>query len=149
MKPGIVVRPWERGDIQLLAEAGPKLSARTLQMRFWTPVPALPAIYLKRVEQRWPACWDGVVAIEEGALVGWAEFGRHPGDDLRADIGVCVIDAEQGRGVGTALLTAVLEQARGAGLVSVHADMDPYNRPARHAWLTVTGASASTFALAG
>jgi len=81
--------------------------------------------------------------------VGWAEFGRNRDAPQTADVGVCVIDAEQGHGIGSALLRALLERARRAGLVSLHADIDPANLLARSAWRRVTGAAAPNFALAG
>lgn len=145
----LVIRPWERDDFARLAAAAPALSARTLQLRFWSPVPALPASYLRSTEQRWPTWWDGVVATAGDLLVGWAEYGRVAARPDTADVAVCVVDAEQGHGVGTALLAHLVERARRAGLVSVHADIDRRNAVARHAWQHVTGGPASTYALAG
>ena len=148
MKSDLVVRAWQPGDLQLLMNAGPRLSAKTLQARFWSPVPALPATYLRRVAERWPKRWDAVVALDGDDLVGWAEFGRYAAGDPHADIGACVVDDEQGHGVGTALLVALLERARASGLISLHADIDPYNMAARNAWRSVTGSLAPTFAFA-
>ena len=101
-----------------------------------------------RVEQRWPRCWNAVVALDGDELVGWAEYGRNPGRPDTADVGVCVVDTEQGHGLGTALLAAIVERARQAGLVSLHADIAPYNEAARHAWQAATGSRATTYALA-
>jgi RimJ/RimL family protein N-acetyltransferase len=145
-----VIRPWQQGDFALLAAAGPKLSERTLRLRFWGAVPTLPNSYLRSTELRWPRLWDAVTAIgEERELIGWAEYGRHPKQPDTADVAVCVIDAEQGHGVGTALVELLVQRARGAGLVSVHADIAPWNEPARRAWTHVTGTRAPTYALAG
>jgi RimJ/RimL family protein N-acetyltransferase len=150
MKSGEVsVRAWEQGDFALLAAAGPKLSERTLRLRFWGAVPTLPGSYLRSTEQRWPRLWDAVVALDGGELIGWAEYGRHPGEPDTADVAVCVIDAEQGHGVGTALVALLVERARGAGLVSVHADIAPWNVAARQVWRSATGTLAPTYALAG
>lgn len=150
MKPAeVTIRPWERGDFARLAAAAPLLSARTLRLRFWTGMPTLPVMYLRSTEQRWPLLWDAVVALDGDQLVGWAEYGRNRDAPQTADVGVCVVDAEQGHGIGTALLRALLDRARCAGLVSLHADIDPVNLVARHAWQRVTGGRASTFALAG
>ncbi|HEV7205886.1 MAG TPA: GNAT family N-acetyltransferase [Jatrophihabitans sp.] len=145
----VVIRPWERGDFARLAAAGPRLSARTLHLRFWSPVPVLPASYLRSTEQRWPRCWDAVVAIDGDLLAGWAEYGRSAARPDTADVAVCVVDAQQGHGIGTALLERLVAQARAAGLVSVHADIEWRNAIARHAWQHVTGGRASTYALAG
>jgi RimJ/RimL family protein N-acetyltransferase len=149
MKSGVVIRPWERGDFALLAAAAPRLSERTLRLRFWGAVPTLPVSYLRSTEQRWPYCWDAVAALDGDALVGWAEYGRYPERPGTADVAVCVVDDEQGHGLGTALFRVLLERARCAGLVSVHADIAPHNEAARHAWRHATGGLAATYAMAG
>lgn len=148
----VVVRPWQRGDFARLAAAGPKLSERTLRLRFWGAVPILPASYLRSTEQRWPRLWDAVIAVggaDGGELIGWAEYGRNTDRPDTADVAVCVIDVEQGRGVGTALVDLLVERGRRAGLVSVHADIAPWNEPARRVWTRATGTRAPTYALAG
>jgi L-amino acid N-acyltransferase YncA len=62
---------------------------------------------------------------------------------------VCVVDSEQGHGIGSELLAALIDRARGAGLVSVHADIAPYNQRAVRGWRRVTGGDARTLPLAG
>jgi RimJ/RimL family protein N-acetyltransferase len=141
---GISIRPWRRADFTALAAAAPGLSERTLWLRFWGAVPTLPAAYLRSTEQRWPRLWDAVAAYDGDELVGWAEYGRYPDDPDTADVAVCVVDDEQGHGVGSALLSAVIERARSAGLTSVHADIAPYNERARRGWRRVTGGDART-----
>jgi RimJ/RimL family protein N-acetyltransferase len=150
MKSGeLVIRPWQAGDFARLAAAAPRLSSWTLYLRFRAGMPSLPATYLTSTRQRWPAKWDAVVALDGDDLVGWAEFGRYADDPDRADIGMCVVDAEQGHGIGSALAAALMERARESGLVSIHADIEPYNEPARRAWARATGSVAPTYALAG
>jgi RimJ/RimL family protein N-acetyltransferase len=146
---GVQIRPWERGDFAALAAAAPRLSERTLWLRFWGAVPTLPTTYLRSTEQRWPGMWDAVAAYDGDELIGWAEFGRYPDDPQSGDVAVCVVDAEQGRGVGSALLAALIEHARLAGLASVHADIAAFNEPARRGWRRVTGGDARTLPLAG
>ena len=146
MKPD-VVRPWRADDFALLAAAAPGLSERTLRLRFWGAVPVLPASYLRSTARRWPYAWDAVAALRDGALIGWAEYGRYPDAPSTADLAVCVIDAAQGQGVGTALLQLLIERARGAGLMSVHVDIAPHNTVAQHAWRRMTGGTASDLAL--
>jgi RimJ/RimL family protein N-acetyltransferase len=149
MKSGLItIRPWEHGDFALLAAAAAGLSEQTLWLRFWGAVPTLPASYLRSTEERWPQAWDAVAALDGDELVGWAEFGRYPQEPQTADVAVCVVDSEQGHGIGTALMTTIIERARAAGLVSVHVDIAPHNEAARHAWRQATGSPASTLALA-
>lgn len=146
---GIRIRPWERADFAALEAAAPRLSDRTLWLRFWASVPTLPAAYLRSTEKRWPCMWDAVAAYDGDELVGWAEYGRYPDNPEAGDVAVCVVDAEQGHGVGSALLAALIEHARLAGLVSVHADIAPHNERARRGWRRVTGGDARTLPLAG
>lgn len=149
MKSGDVhIRPWQKGDFDLLATAAPGLSEHTLWLRFWGAVPTLPTAYLRSTEQRWPRWWDAVAALDGDELVGWAEYGRYPDNPQTADVAVCVVDAEQGHGIGAALLGTLIEYARGAGLVSVHADIAPYNERARRGWVRVTGSDARTVSFA-
>jgi RimJ/RimL family protein N-acetyltransferase len=149
MKSAIEIRPWQAGDFVLLAAAAPRLSERTLWLRFWGAVPTLPAAYLRSTAERWPGCWDAVAAMDGPDLVGWAEYGRYPDAPNTADVAVCVVDDEQGHGIGTALIAALIERARGAGLVSVHADIAPFNERARRGWVKATGSEARTLPLAG
>src|SRR3954453_6444075 len=96
---GVLIRPWQAGDFARLSLAAPGLSLRTLYLRFRAGMPGLPASYLRSTEQRWPARWGAGRAVHGEQLVGWAEFGRDPDDPDRADIGICVVDAEQGHGI--------------------------------------------------
>jgi RimJ/RimL family protein N-acetyltransferase len=149
MKSAVVIRPWQESDFELLAAAAPRLSERTLWLRFWGAVPTLPTAYLRSTARRWPGEWDAVAALDGPDLVGWAEFGRYPDAPDTADVAVCVVDDEQGHGIGTELLAALIERARGAGLASVHVDIAPFNEPARRGWVRVTGGEARTLPLAG
>jgi GNAT superfamily N-acetyltransferase len=142
------IRSWNSGDFELLAASAAHFSARTLSLRFWGGAPHLPASYLRATRKHWPSHWDAVVAVVDGEIVGWAEYGRNLDRTDTADVAVCVADSEQGHGIGTALLAAIVAKAQSDGLASVHADIAPYNHPARHAWHTVTGGVAATFALA-
>ena len=138
MKSSLRIRPWRASDAKRVAHLGGRLSTRSLRSRFWTGVPSLPRAYLRSVEDRWPYDWDAVVAIRDGQLVGWAEFGRNTagGDDF--DAAFCVIDAEQGRGTGTALMRALLRHAARSGVTTLHADIAADNAPALAAWRRAT-----------
>lgn len=148
MKSGeLQIRPWEAGDFARLATAAPGLSSHTLLLRFHAGMPSLPSSYLTSTAGRWPARWDAVAALIGERLVGWAEFGRYADAPERADVGICVVDAEQGRGIGTALAAALLAHVRTAGLASVHADIEPGNAVARRLWRRTTGVTELTVAL--
>jgi GNAT superfamily N-acetyltransferase len=133
MKSSLRIRPWRASDLKRLAHLGSRVSSRSLTARFWTGMPAMPESYLRSIEARWPRDWDAVVAIRDGQLVGWAEFGRN-GTTSEADAAFLVIDAEQGRGTGTALMRALVDHAARAGITTLHADISSGNAPALHAW---------------
>jgi GNAT superfamily N-acetyltransferase len=100
-------------------------------------VVTVPSSYLASITSRWPQDWDAMVALRDGEIVGWAEFGRNGGRE-DADVAVCVIDSEQGHGLGTALLQALLPEASGLGLTSIHADISATNTAALRTWLRAT-----------
>jgi RimJ/RimL family protein N-acetyltransferase len=148
MKSDVVIRPWEAGDFGRLAAAAPGLSTRTLYLRFRAGMPSLPETYLASTRQRWPLDWDAVAALRGDRLVGWAEFGRYRDDPQHADIAFCVVDAEQGQGIGAALGAALVDRIRRARLATISADIEPDNEPARRVWRRVTGSPALTITLA-
>jgi RimJ/RimL family protein N-acetyltransferase len=132
------IRPWEPGDLDRLARGAGALSATTRYRRFWAGVPGLPYGYLASIERRWPTEWDAVVAVEGEQLLGWAEFARdgRPGS---ADIAFCVVDDWQRRGLGTALLAALLARCAAAGVGCLHADIQGDNVAARALWAAAAG----------
>ena len=144
MKSCVCVRDWRSGDLARLRELGARLSPGTLHARFWGGVPALPESYLDRIATRWPLDWNAEVAICDGQLIGWAEFARNAPGAADADAAFCVIDAEQGHGVGTALLEALVGQAERAGIHSLHADIAAGNTAAIRAWRRATASAAVT-----
>lgn len=134
------IRPWRPSDSKRLAHLGGRLSPETLRARFWTGMPELPQSYLRSIERRWPQDWDAVVAIHHGQLIGWAEFGRNAPGSADADAAFAVIDAEQGQGVGTALMRALVTRAGRAGIHTLHADISVGNAPALRAWQRASAA---------
>lgn len=133
VSPVAEIREWRCGDEELLVRAAGELSATTLRNRFLSGVPTLPPAYLRLVSTapRWR--WDGQVALRDGQLIGWAEFARLRPEDTTADLGVVVVDAWQRHGVGTALVSSVLDRCRAAGITLLSAQVAPYNVPARAA----------------
>lgn len=149
MQSDLAVRPWRPDDLDRLVRAGERLSPRSLHLRFLAGVPALPPVYLRAISVRWTRTWDAVVALDGDDLVGWAELGWTPDDPATADVAVCVIDDEQGHGIGAALLAAVTQRARASGVRQLHVDIAPDNVVARRAWRSATGSGRSTYPLAG
>jgi GNAT superfamily N-acetyltransferase len=72
---------------------------------------------------------DVVVAVDGGAIIGHAMACDTAGPGARAtEIGVVVADARQGRGVGSALVRALLARALARGVTAVTMEVLPENR---------------------
>ena len=118
-------------DKELIARGFDRLGPESRYRRFLTPKTALSPReleYLTEVDQL-----DHVALIaleaETGEAVGVARFVRErPGADS-AEVAVTVVDDWQGRGLGTALMEALAEQARERGVRTYTATVDADNTP--------------------
>jgi RimJ/RimL family protein N-acetyltransferase len=72
------------------------------------------------------------VAERDGAVVGRLSVARdqHPASAHVADLGLMVAQGARGQGIGTALLDAAVEWARGAGIRKLELHVFPWNEPA-------------------
>lgn len=142
--PQVRLRPWRAGDgvhvgdEVLLRRAGAQLSLKSLAARFCSGVPALPEQYLRlaATAPRWR--WDAQVAVRGGEMVGLAEFARMSPEATEAELAVTVVDAWQRRGIGTALVEAMLPRCLQAGIRVLTADLQLSNVAGRAAvvqWL--------------
>lgn len=130
----VTVRPWRPGDEHLIAAAEPLISLASFYSRFFTGGHTFPARYVDRL-----AAQITVVAVADGAAVGWAEVARRSEPSYVADLGVLVVDAWQHRRVGPLLVHAVLDAARRRGVSLVHADVMDTNTAARRALARMFG----------
>jgi len=144
MKSELRLRDWRRTDVGRLAHLGTRLSPETDHSRFWGGVNGVPPTYLRSIEKRFPFDWDAVVAVRDGQFVGWAEYGRNPHDRSDADLAVCVVDSERGRGTGGALMRAIVAKAAGAGLTTINVDLAGDNTPAMRSWLSASRGMSAT-----
>jgi ribosomal protein S18 acetylase RimI-like enzyme len=125
------------------AEDVPFLRAMLLEAAYWRPGTPRPGIdeALARPEiacyvEGWGRAGDaGVVAVEDGHPVGAAWYrlftaGR-PGygfiDEQTPELSLGVLEGARRRGVGTALVTALLGHARDAGFSSISVSVEPDN----------------------
>jgi ribosomal protein S18 acetylase RimI-like enzyme len=96
------------------------LSARTRYLRFFAALTMTPAML--RVLSGGDNA-DAVVATGQGVIIGHGIAADRvgPGGTTITEIGVVVADASQGRGVGSALVRALISaaQARGAAIVAM------------------------------
>ncbi len=74
------------------------------------------------------------VALAEGEVVGWCDIRRHffPAHAHRGTLGMGIIPAYRGRGLGMRLLQATLDKAFAVGLVRIEFDVHADNARALH-----------------
>jgi GNAT superfamily N-acetyltransferase len=117
------IRRAHATDLAALGGFFAALSPQTRLLRFFAPVTPTGAM-LARLSGG-AGGTDVVVAIAGGVIIGHAmavdRAGLH-GDQL-TDIGVVVADAWQGRGIGSALVRALITGARGRGVTSLTMDV--------------------------
>jgi GNAT superfamily N-acetyltransferase len=134
------VRRAEAADFPALGDFFAGLSARTRYLRFFAPVTPNPA--LLRLLCGEPGEVDAVVAVRDGVIIGHAmaadaapppdqcggEAGRGCGATPTPDVGIVVADAWQGRGVGAALMRALITAVQARGVTTLAMDVLASNR---------------------
>ena len=110
------LRPIRSEDAAALTQLYGRLSPETAYQRFFTVMRRLPpdwARILAHVDHDRNAAV--VAAGSDAGLVGVARYGTPPGAD-EAEIAVVVEDGWQRKGLGTILLSALLEHGRSRGI---------------------------------
>ena len=122
------IRPAHPGDLAALGDFFADLSVQTRYLRFFGPVTPSPA--LLRQLCGLPSTIDAVVAVRGGIIVGHAMAADRtdPRGARVTDIGVVVADAWQGRGLGAALMRALVTRARARGVTVLEMDVLDGNR---------------------
>ncbi len=120
------VRPLRPGEVDTLHRVFARLSARSVYLRFHTGMPHLSPSAATRLAAVVPGVHEAFVAERDGTALGVSRWIRYPGVEGAAELAVEVVDAEQGRGVGSLLVRAAARAAAAAGvrdvLVHVHPD---------------------------
>jgi len=126
--PAAVIRSARAADEAALGEFFAGLSPQSRYLRFFGPVTPGPAL-LRRLAGDAEGV-EAVVAVRGGLIIGHAMAADRSGPQGcgAIDIGVVVADAWQGRGVGAALVRALLTGARARGLTSMTMDVLPANQ---------------------
>ena len=126
-----MIRPACPADMSALSDFFEDLSVESRYLRFFGPV--RPTSSLLNLLSGGPADVDAVVAAVDGVVIGHAMAADQtdPADPRGArvtDVGVVVADAWQRRGVGAALMRALITRAQARGVTSLAMDVLPGNR---------------------
>jgi acyl-CoA synthetase (NDP forming)/GNAT superfamily N-acetyltransferase len=118
----VSIRPIRPSDNDQMMAMWQRLSAESIRMRFFAPrsMTAEQMRYFTEVDQHNRVA---LVAQTAGRIVGVSRFDRLSEDPSTAEFAVLVEDAEQGRGIGTALLRALFEPARDLGVTGFVGDV--------------------------
>ena len=128
------IRPVRPDDLAELGGFFAGLSVESRYLRFFAPV--VPAHGLLDLLAGRHARVDAVVAVANGVIVGHA-MAADTRDGRATDIGVVVADAWQRRGVGAALMRALVARAQARGVTSLAMDVLPGNRRVAKPWPTL------------
>jgi RimJ/RimL family protein N-acetyltransferase len=126
----VLVRQVRPADAPALARAYANLGEQSRYKRFFTAMPELPEAMLEAATQVDHEDHEALVAIPlpSAEIVGECRFVRRPDDPGTADLGVTVVDAWQGRGLGSALLARLSERALEVGVEYFTAEILAENR---------------------
>src|ERR1700734_2216606 len=124
------IRPVRPDDAPALARAYTNLGEQSRYRRFFTAMPELPETTLKAAVDVDHVDHEALVAVPllSAEIVGECRFIRLPDQPDTAEIGVTVVDAWQGRGLGSALLARLSEHAAEAGIEYFIAEVLAENR---------------------
>ncbi len=128
----LVIRPLLPSDREELARGYDQLSERSRRRRFFSPPTRLSSSLLEYLteldfDQRF-ALVAGIGEDAEWRGLGVARWVRERTDPTKAEAAVAVADDWQGRGIGTQLLLALVEEAAGRGITVFVADVLWENR---------------------
>jgi RimJ/RimL family protein N-acetyltransferase len=127
----VVIRPILAADDHALARAFERLSMKSRQRRFLSPVPSLSARQLRYLTDVDHHGHEALIAFDAstGDGVGTARYVRLPEDQGTAEVAVTIIDDWQGIGLGRELLGRLAERARQEGVTEFSGIMLAENRP--------------------
>jgi RimJ/RimL family protein N-acetyltransferase len=119
------IRPVQPGDVAALARAYENLGEQSRYRRFFTAMPRLPDRILHAAAEVDHDSHEALVALPllSREIVGECRYIRLTGQPDTADVAVTVVDAWQGRGLGSALLARLSARALEAGIVYFTAEV--------------------------
>jgi GNAT superfamily N-acetyltransferase len=130
-RAAIAIRQARPEDLPALSDFFAGLSAHSRYLRFFGPV--IPRAALLRTLAGFADNVDVLVAVRGGVIVGHAMAvdrtdPQAPRGTRATDVGLVVADAWQGRGVGSALMRALVTGAQARGVTTLEMDVLDGNR---------------------
>ena len=124
------IRQVRPDDAHALVRAYANLGEQSRYRRFFTVMPELPEATVKAAVEVDHVDHEALVAVPllSAEIVGECRFIRMPDQPGTAEVGVTVVDAWQGRGLGSALLARLGERALEAGIEYFTAEVLVENR---------------------
>jgi len=124
------IRQVRPDDAPALVRAYANLGEQSRYRRFFTVMPELSEATLKAAVEVDHVDHEALVAVPllSTEIVGECRFIRLPDQLDTAEVGVTVVDAWQGRGLGSALLTRLSERALEVGIEFFTAEILAENR---------------------
>ena len=116
------IRPITPDDLDGLLAMWSRLSPESIRLRFFAPRKMDREQMRYFTELDWTTRF-AVVAEQAGRIIGVSRFDVLPEDPASAEFAVLVEDGQQGRGVGTALVRALMEPAADMGVTGFVADV--------------------------
>lgn len=137
------IRPPRPGDETRVEDYLIGLSPETRRLRFWSQAIDIGELARKIVDVDYTNHLTLLVMHggDEGTMVGGSQYIRTDGG--RAEVGLSVTDAFQGRGIGSILLGQMAEEAIRHGITTFVAEVLPEN----HAMINVFRASGFTVSI--
>jgi RimJ/RimL family protein N-acetyltransferase len=115
----------EPDDEEIVGRLYDRLSPESLYRRFFSPVTRREQ-FMRQVLRTDGQERAAVAAVQDGELVGLAQYSRRPGAPS-ADLAIVVADAWQRQGLGTRLVAALSERALEEGIEQFDVDVQGDN----------------------
>jgi RimJ/RimL family protein N-acetyltransferase len=115
----------EASDTEAVGRLFTRLSAESLYRRFFSPISRLDhftssVLRVDSLER------EAVAAVEDGEIIGVAQYSRRPGADT-AELAILVADAWQRQGLGTRMIAALEQTAFDHGIRAFAVDVQGDN----------------------
>jgi GNAT superfamily N-acetyltransferase len=128
----VTIRPIQPGDKERLATFFSQLSDESRHRRFLGPKPKLSARELKFLTEVDQCRHVALVAVDaDDAIVGVGRYATWHDSPDRAEMAFAVVDAWQGRGLGTRLGDHLVARARVSGIAALTGSTFATNTPAK------------------